>query len=117
MQRYRFNELLKDALRSNLDTNSKPNIPAGGGEIWRWFNDLSRSRSYHAAGPNPITYTEIAAYCLSMRIPMRPHHIDAIRMLDDVFLNFIHGSKPSAVRPERKSSGALTAGLFDAMFG
>ena len=109
------------ALEQHLVTGKMPAIPAGGDLIYRWFADLSMARSWHYAGPNPISYAEIEAYCRLHRWPMEPHHVDAIRALDRAFVDQYHhavtkrndGAKGGSIVSERP----MSAGLFDAMFG
>ena len=96
-------------------------VPAGGDLLWRWFLDLNRTRTYHAAGPNPISYSEIEAYARMNRWPMKPRHIAIIRAMDEVWLE--HASKRTTLTPEGVellkpgSPTPMTAGRFDAMFG
>lgn len=96
-------------------------IPAGGDLLWRWFCDLNRTRSYHAAGPNPISYAEIVGYAHIMRWPIEPHHVAIIRAMDETFLECSRQKPDQApdgvkILPPR-SQHAITAGMFDAMFG
>lgn len=109
---------LVQRLRRQLDDGRPVAMPAGGDLIWKWFVDLSAGRSYHAAGPNPISWADLAAYCSLTGTAMAQHHIDAIRALDAAFLDHAH-SRPetSADALPAVSSRPMTGALFDALFG
>lgn len=113
--------LLVAELRRNLQHRDAPRIPAGGQIVWACFNELSRARGFHAAGPNPISYCEIEAYCRLTRWPLAPHHIAMIRALDECYIDHCLASAkgaPAGVKTlQPRSSSPMTGGLFDAMFG
>ncbi|MCI9865072.1 hypothetical protein RHIZ_03835 [Rhizobium skierniewicense] len=119
----RLQELLCTELKRQLEAKAAaaPRIPAGGDLLWRWFLDLHRSRTYHAAGPNPISYAEIQAYAALMRWQIEPRHAMILRAMDAVYLEC--RMKPQAEAPEGVktlpliSAAPVTAGLVDAMFG
>lgn len=124
MERLKY--LLTEELRRNLVEGDRPRIPAGGDLLWRWFLDLSRSRTLHENGPNPISFGEIRAYAALHRWEMRPVHVDILFALDGVFLDVCH----ERVRVARSASTAdgtkvlpprsnhkVTPAAFDAMFG
>ena len=116
---------MAEALRDHLATSEPMNLPAGGATLWRAFLDLDASRSYHANGPNPIPYTEIAAYARCMNLPLEPHHVAVIRDMDDVVLTHYQKKLTEAAEANRKglptapkvSSQPLNPALFDAMLG
>lgn len=95
--------------------------PAGGDLLWRWFNDLSATRSYHMAGPNPISYAEIAGYSRLMRLPIEPRHVAIIRAMDRTYIEAAYAKRQQAPDGVKilapVSDHALTGGMFDAMFG
>lgn len=96
-------------------------LPEAGKLIWQWFVDLHRARSWHMNGPNPISYQEIAAYGRIMCWNMLPYEVEAIRRLDQVFVNHFHdqqridNSGVKKLPPAPK--GEMTPALFDAVFG
>lgn len=107
------------ALEAHL-AGERANPPEAGRLLWNAFNDLSRARSYHGAGPNPIGYAEIHAWCMLMRMPLEPHHVACIVAMDRVWTDHVHqavraGSALPAAAPATKR--ALTPGLFDAVLG
>ncbi len=116
-------KLLCEELRRQLGTNRPTTLklPAGGELLWKWFIDLSRARTFHMAGPNPISYAEIGAYATAARWPIGPHHVDILTAMDRVFLD--HYAKPAAKTPDGVktlppvSQVPMSASLFDAMFG
>lgn len=99
----------------------RPSIPPGGDLLWRWFLDLNRTRTYHAAGPNPIQPSEIEAYARSTRWPIEPRHIVTLRAMEEVWMDYAltrsQGAPEGAKPLPRVSSTPLTAGVLDAMFG
>lgn len=108
------------ALRSHL-AGGKPDMPAGGDLLWTWFLDLSAGRSWHAAGPNPIAWTDMLAYTFLMRTRMEPHHLDIIRAMDAAYIEHFHSRSappPDGVKVlPPVSSRPMTGELFDALFG
>lgn len=115
----RLEKQLLAALQRALD-KKPPRVPEAGRLLWRWFIALSETRTYHMAGPNPISFAEIEAYACLHRWPMEPRHVAIIRALDAAWL--AHATASSARREgknavPRSSSQPITADLFDAVFG
>lgn len=114
-------KLLCDELRRQLEAKTPvaPRIPAGGDLLFRWFLDLHRARSFHAAGPNPISHSEILAYAQLMRWPIEPRHVAIITALDRTYLEC--RTKPEAPEGVKTlppiSTAPITGGMFDAIFG
>ncbi|WP_455906073.1 phage tail assembly chaperone [Agrobacterium fabrum] len=119
----RLQYLLCAELRRQLEskTSTAPRIPDGGDLLFRWFLDLHQARTYHAAGPNPISHSEILAYAQLMRWPIEPRHVSILRAMDRTYLEA--SMKPPSAAPEGVktlppvSSAPVSAGLIDAMFG
>ncbi|WP_275788561.1 phage tail assembly chaperone [Pararhizobium gei] len=116
-----LSDRLCQTLRKRLESGGKPRLPAGGQMLWAWFCDLSRSRSYHAAGPNPISFVEIAAYRDLHRIPMDVRHVEILRAMDEVYLeSTMKRTAPAedgTKRMPKPLDQPMWSGLFDAMFG
>ncbi|WP_275789116.1 phage tail assembly chaperone [Pararhizobium gei] len=110
---------LSAELARNLAEGGKPRIPAGGDLIWKWFLDLNGGRDMHAAGANPIRYSEIEAYARLHRLPLRSDHIAALRAMDAVYFQHLRSLRPTdgIKRLPARSSAPMTGELFDAMFG
>lgn len=114
--------LLATTLESHLAGRSKP-VPEAGALAWRWFADLCRTRTYHMAGPNPISYAEIEAYARLYRWPLEARHVDLILAMDRVWLE--HAAKDRMEREDGKTFDGrrasqvptLTAACFDVVFG
>lgn len=121
MNAHAFTRAMIDALVRSLDTDTPAILPAGGDLLWSWFCDLASCRTMQMAGPNPIGHAEIAAYCQTMRVPMRPHHVAILMAMDRAFLDRAarpHQHAPDGVRAAPViSQRPVTAELFDAMFG
>lgn len=115
----RLENTLCTALEALL-TGQKARLPDAGGELLDAFLALSRARSYHAHGPNPITWEALAAYSSIMRNPIPPHHAQIIMALDDVWMRDagrrIAGRAGAPAAP-MVSSTPLSRELFDAVLG
>ncbi|WP_406736984.1 hypothetical protein [Thioclava sp. GXIMD4215] len=93
----------------------KGRVPEAGAIIWEAFIALSMRRAHDQGIPNPISFTEIDAYCRVMRWPMEPHHVDMLLAMDDAWLATIQtGGK---AKDMQKSAHGLTPDLFDVSFG
>jgi len=115
-----YARLMAECLKKHLALGGPITLPAGGELLWKWFSELSAARSYHASGPNPIAWGEIEAYARINRQAIGPHHAAVIILLDRTYLEHCHaGRGESGGKPAAKpiSTTAMTAGLFDAMFG
>lgn len=93
-------------------------IPEAGILFWDVFLDLSRTRTWHAAGPHAISYGEIDAYCRLMRMPLEPRHVGILRAMDAAWME---GSRSRDKREDGKtlppvSSHPINTAVFDVMF-
>lgn len=113
----RLQRLLLAALRSQLD-DGKARPPEGGIVLWNAFSALSRQRTWHGHGPNPIPVSEVEAFCRLMRLPLEPKHVGIILAMDRAWLDHVMASmKTSTDKPGRHvSKQGLTPALMDAMF-
>lgn len=115
----RLQRQLVRALEKHLD-GGRSTPPPGGAVLWRAFGDLSRARSCGAAGPNPISFPEIEAYCRLMRLPLEPHQVQAVRAMDALWIerSYSRGAVPAGTQtlPPR-SEHALTPAMFDLAMG
>lgn len=87
--------------------------------LWHWFADLSRTRTYHAAGPHPISYAEIEAYARLMQWPLEPRHVALIRELDAVWIDRARKQQPAPSDGRLyapKGGASISPSTFDAMF-
>lgn len=113
--------LLCEAVRQVAVHGRKVTIPAGGDLLWRWFCDLSRTRTYSMNGPNPVSFSEIEAYARLYQLPIEPRHVASLRAMDETFLDCSYQKREQAPEGVKtlppKSHHAMTAGMFDAIFG
>lgn len=111
---------LCDALAESL-AGRKPVLPAGGELLWTWFLDLNRMRTYHAAGPNPLQYSEIRAYAALSGWPIAQRHVAILVAMDEAWmanLRTVSTQAPGGVKTMPPiSKRPISAGLVDAMFG
>lgn len=63
-----------------------PDLPADATHVWLWFLDLSSTRGSNGFGPNPLAWTEIAAWASLTGIIVRPAEIEALLILDHAWL-------------------------------
>lgn len=112
---------LQNALCRTLEAvleGKRPQMPEASGYILDAFMDLSRARTYHASGPNPITWKAMAAWSQMMRKPLPPHHAAIVMALDNTWMQ--HANRRMAggsVAAPSVSNTSLAAGLFDALTG
>ena len=93
-------------------------VPEPGRLLWQFFVDLSATRTYHMAGPHAISHAEICAWARLHRWPLEPHHVAAIRAMDDAWLTATYAKGNKGEKPAPRSSGqAINPGAFDAVFG
>jgi hypothetical protein len=116
-----FDRLVKQlagAMKSYLSTGAKPIIPEAGALLWQIFAQIADSRTWHAAGPNPISYAEIEAWARLHRWPLQPHHVAALRALDNAFIEQTYATKlrGDGKAIPRSSGQAVTPAAFDAVF-
>ncbi|MBP1856864.1 phage tail assembly chaperone [Rhizobium herbae] len=116
----RIQRHLVEALRANLRAGGVPRLPAGGDLCWKWFIDLNRTRTWHAAGPNAISYCEIEAYCRVRRWPLEQRHIEVLTAMDEAYLEHFrqaHARVQAGGKPQQRHTGqAITPDLLDALF-
>lgn len=60
-------------------------MPPGAETVWRAFNDLraAAGRSGMTGVPIPIAYADVAGWQTTMRTPLHPDEVRAIRALDE----------------------------------
>jgi len=111
-------KLLVAALRRHL-AGGKPVVPEAGVVLWNLFHEIGASRTYHAAGPHPISFAEIEAYARLHHWPLQPRHVAIIRALDDAWLEQAYAAMgaPNAGTPRRFPDQAINPAAFDAVFG
>lgn len=93
-------------------------VPEAGRLLLSWFMALHRTRTYHQAGPNPITYGEIEAFARLSGTPLRPIDVTGIKAVDEAWLKSAlarmkAGDDPTA---SQAADRGVTPQLFDAMF-
>lgn len=121
---HRLETHLTAALRRHL-AGGKPVMPEAGVLLWNLFMEISASRTYHAAGPHPISFAEIEAYARLNRWPLQPHHVAIIRAMDDTWLEHTYrkmqagnGHDGHTFDSARYANAhPITAAGFDAVFG
>lgn len=98
----------------------KTRPPEPGLLLWNVFQTLSAGRTYHAAGPNPIQFGEIEAFCRLKNLPLRPHHVETLQAMDAAWLGHAFSRRPAPpgvkVLPP-VSKQPLNAALLDVVMG
>ncbi|SFD16959.1 phage tail assembly chaperone [Salipiger profundus] len=111
---------LSAALMQHLE-GGKPKAPEGSSILWNAFMALSRARTCGPMGPNPISYPEIAAWAQLMRMPLEPHHVEALAAMDAVWMKRAYRSDKSVPQGVKalppRSEHALTPAMFDVFAG
>ncbi|WP_051540704.1 hypothetical protein [Ahrensia sp. 13_GOM-1096m] len=106
----RLKAQLVKALEQHLQSGAKSKIPEAGEWLWFFFCQISKSRTYHANGPNPLQWSEIEAWMRLYRWPLEAHHIDIIRALDETWIKHSRSD-------QQAPSQQINTGAFDAVFG
>lgn len=115
-QEDRATERLCEILRAHLAGNPIA-LPEGAAPLWRAFCDLSEARSWHMNGPNPISWSDIAAWRELTGWPLEPRHVRVIRRLDQAWMESFHDRQESGQgTPVARPGAEVTATLFDAVF-
>ncbi|MBV2144402.1 hypothetical protein KUG47_12950 [Falsochrobactrum sp. TDYN1] len=113
----RFKQAMVSALEATLATSDKVQLPPGGILLWDWFMDLNSARTWHANGPNPISFSEISEYARLYRWSIQPHHIAVLRAMDAAYVEHFYAKRETGGQAAQKPAGELSADLFDAVFG
>lgn len=115
-----MNDVLSDIIKRQV-AGERVSIPEGGQLLWQWFCDLHGSRTWHANGPNPISYGEIAIYRQVSCWPMEERHIQSLRAMDEAWMTAFYTQHNKPEKSEKAlpaaSGRTMTPALFDAMFG
>lgn len=103
------------ALTARLKHHGKPVIPEAGRLLWNAFHEMSRARTWHHVGPNPIALTEVEAWARLAHLPLARRHIAVILALDEAFLDHAHTAKPpeGVKTSHHVSTHGINAQLFD----
>ncbi len=105
----RLTEQLCAALRAHLD-GGRLRLPEAGAALWSAFCDLQRGRTWHENGPNPITWSDMAAWAQLTRRSLQPHHVETLRRMDEAFIDHV-------CRKRETPKSEITPAAFDALFG
>ena len=96
-------------------------MPEAGRQLVRAFDALSETRTWHAQGPNAITFTEIEAWMRLTGTPLKPDHVAIIRAMDRTFKDAIYTRQVGAPEGMKTlppvSQHPISAALLDVMMG
>ncbi|MDW9772737.1 hypothetical protein GOA89_13095 [Sinorhizobium meliloti] len=110
-------------MRRAVETGRRPRWPAGGEQLAAWFVELSDRRTWHATGPNPISYPDMIAWASLMRWPVQPRHIEILVALDNAWIGAFYAKRGTKEQQKdiktlpARSAHAVSPKLFDAIFG
>lgn len=63
-----------------------PELPCQIEHLWSWFRELAAARTGNGYGPNPIAWTEIAAWAALTGARPTPWEVAALKALDAEYL-------------------------------
>lgn len=86
-------------------------MPPGGAYLWDAFWELEETRQA-AWGPLPFTHQEIAAYCRTMDVRLRPWEVRVLLAMDRARRAAF--PKPDEARDERRPRRVVSAADVDA---
>lgn len=72
--------------RATGKTVKPPELPTPLRYLWNHFAMLHRARGGNGFGPNPLSWSEINAYCQLNRTSLTSWELEALRLLDDAYL-------------------------------
>jgi hypothetical protein len=73
--------------------------------VWKMFIELDSVRTNNGFGYNPISYTEIHAYCVLNQIDLDDWELELIRRFDKVVLN-IYSERQELEQQKRQKAKA-----------
>lgn len=76
--------------------------PEGGRYILGWFWQLHGQRQAGMAGPLPLSHQELAAWAGLAGLRPEPWEVDALRLLDQTYLDFVAERHESENKGKRK---------------
>lgn len=88
--------------------------------LWNAFQRLNATRSYHMAGPNPISFAEIEAFTRLIRQPLEPWQVAILLDMDAAWLGHAMkgGKVPEGVKALPPiSKQPLNAAPLDVVMG
>ena len=118
--RTRLSRQLCAAVTAALSGGKVVRTPEAGLPLWNAFQRLNATRSYHMAGPNPISLAEIEAFTRLMRQPLEPWQVTILLDMDAAWLGqAMKGAKvPEGVKALPPiSKQPLNAALLDVVMG
>lgn len=96
----RLRAQLVAALKVHLHHGDAPDVPEAGRLLWRAFMELDGTRTFHAAGPNPIGFAEIEAWGRLMGYPLAQRHVATLRAMDSALLGHVAAEARKAAERE-----------------
>lgn len=117
----RLEEQLCTVIRKRV-LGQRCRVPDAGADLMQVFRRLSHARSFGAHGPNPISFTDIDAWCRLMRVPLQPAHVAIICAMDRAFMEAWCSKRDAGQADGAKtlppiSQQPLNAALLDAVMG
>lgn len=115
----RLKSQMVTALRGHLkSTHTAPPVPEAGLVLWNAFQEMDETRSFHSAGPNPISYAEIESWGRLKGYPLQPRHVEIIRAMDVALIEHFNAEAKRRDEANRRRRGAkMTPAMFDAATG
>lgn len=79
-----FGEKMRALGASVLD--QAPPCPPALAHVWEWFQSLNTGRTGSGFGMNPLTFSEISAWCALTGNTLTPWEVDLLKTLDVLYL-------------------------------
>lgn len=94
-------QVLRDVQRQTgivaEELSNLPSVPFEAAHVWEWFRELSDARQV-GMDVSPIAWADISAYFALRRVEPQQWEIDAIRLIDEAYLES---------RAEKTAGGAV----------
>lgn len=84
--RQRLLQVYKTTGKCPESLENEPEVPGAGEHLWVIFKELNGSRQ-SGFGENPLSYSDVQAYCYLTQTILRPYEVLLIKDMDYAFLS------------------------------
>lgn len=82
--------------------DNAPKLPHDLRYLWVAFIEMHRARQ-GGFGPLPISWSDILSYCTLMRMRLDPWEVEALRALDDAYLESVAEQQTTTVHKQESA--------------
>lgn len=67
-----------------------PDFPVDASLVWAYFLEVHQGRSYGMSGPNPVSWSDLSAWCNLHGIVLSSWEVSTIKELDLLWISIAH---------------------------